>query len=175
MPLLPYTCPTNAGRAERFQHRTDMNSAPKLSDQLCFAAYSFAHALNRAYRPLLEPLGLTYPQYLVMLVLWEADGQTVKEIGGRLHLDSGTLTPLLKRLEATGCVSRRRDGRDERQVIVALTDKGRALSEKAVRIPLDLGCAMGAGGEEIDDLRERLVALRDRLADAGCGAEEPEA
>ncbi|WP_036791850.1 MarR family winged helix-turn-helix transcriptional regulator [Pleomorphomonas koreensis] len=151
-----------------------MNSAPKLSDQLCFAAYSFAHALNRAYRPLLEPLGLTYPQYLVMLVLWEADGQTVKEIGSRLRLDSGTLTPLLKRLEATGYVSRQRGSRDERQVIVALTDAGRALSEKATRVPLDLGCAMGAGREEIADLRDRLVALRDRLADAGCSVGEPE-
>ena len=146
-----------------------------LERQVCFALAITNRAVLAIYRPLLEPLGLTYPQYLVMLVLWEADGQTVKEIGSRLRLDSGTLTPLLKRLEATGYVSRQRCRRDERQVIVALTDKGRALSEKAARIPLDLGCAIGAGGEEIDDLRERLVALRDRLADAGCGADEPEA
>lgn len=152
-----------------------MTSAPKLSDQLCFAAYSFTHALNRAYRPLLEPLGLTYPQYLVMLVLWEDDGQTVKEIGDRLKLDSGTLTPLLKRLEAGGYVTRRRGREDERQVIVRLTDEGQALSEKAAQVPVELGCAMGAGLGEIAELRERLLALRDRLGEAGCAVGEPEA
>lgn len=149
-----------------------MTSAPKLSDQLCFAAYSFTHALNRAYRPLLEPLGLTYPQYLVMLVLWEADGQTVKEIGERLKLDSGTLTPLLKRLETIGYVTRRRGKADERQVIVHLTAEGRALSDKAAGIPVELGCAMGAELGEIADLRERLLALRDRLGETGCAVGE---
>ena len=149
-----------------------MTSAPKLSDQLCFAAYSFTHALNRAYRPLLEPLGLTYPQYLVMLVLWEADGQTVKEIGERLKLDSGTLTPLLKRLEAIGYVSRRRGRQDERQVIIHLTAEGRALSEKAAAVPNALGCAMGAEFAEIAELREHLLTLRDRLAEAGCAVDE---
>ncbi|WP_036840116.1 MarR family winged helix-turn-helix transcriptional regulator [Pleomorphomonas oryzae] len=151
-----------------------MTSAPKLSDQLCFAAYSFTHALNRAYRPLLEPLGLTYPQYLVMLVLWEADGQTVKEIGERLKLDSGTLTPLLKRLETIGYLTRRRGRQDERQVIIHLTDEGRALSEKAAEVPVALGCAMGAEWGEIAELREHLLTLRDRLADAGCAVGEPE-
>ncbi len=149
-----------------------MTSAPKLSDQLCFAAYSFTHALNRAYRPLLEPLGLTYPQYLVMLVLWENDEQTVKDIGERLKLDSGTLTPLLKRLEAGGYVTRRRGREDERQVIVHLTDEGRTLSEKATGIPNELGCAMGAELAEIVELRERLLALRDCLSDAGCATDE---
>lgn len=152
-----------------------MTSAPKLSDQLCFAAYSFTHALNRAYRPLLEPLGLTYPQYLVMLVLWEADGQTVKEIGERLRLDSGTLTPLLKRLEAAHYVTRRRGKQDERQVIVHLTDEGRALSEKAAEVPIELGCAMGTEWAEIAQLRDRLLALRDRLSETGCAVGEPEA
>lgn len=151
-----------------------MPSAPKLSDQLCFAAYSFTHALNRAYRPLLEPLGLTYPQYLVMLVLWEADGQTVKEIGERLKLDSGTLTPLLKRLEAGGYLTRQRGREDERQVIVHLTNEGKALSEKAAEIPTALGCAMGAEFAEISELREHLLTLRDRLAEAGCAVEETE-
>lgn len=151
-----------------------MTSAPKLSDQLCFAAYSFTHALNRAYRPLLEPLGLTYPQYLVMLVLWEADGQTVKEIGERLKLDSGTLTPLLKRLETIGYVSRRRGREDERQVIIHLTEEGRALSEKAAGIPTALGCAMGAEFAEITELREHLLTLRDRLIEAGCAVGEVE-
>ncbi|MBS1183356.1 MAG: MarR family transcriptional regulator [Proteobacteria bacterium] len=150
-----------------------MTSAPKLSDQLCFAAYSFTHALTRAYRPLLEPLGLTYPQYLVMLVLWEADGQTVKEIGERLRLDSGTLTPLLKRLEAAHYLTRRRGQQDERQVIVHLTDEGRALSEKAAGVPVDLGCAMGADWPEIAELRDHLIKLRDRLGEAGCAIGEP--
>jgi hypothetical protein len=90
----------------------------KLSRQLCFAVYSAAHAFNRVYKPILEPLGLTYPQYLVMLVLWEQDGLTVKEIGQQLHLDSGTLTPVLKRLQALGYVQRSRDLPDERQVRV---------------------------------------------------------
>ena len=150
-----------------------MTNVPKLSDQLCFAAYSFTHALNRAYRSLLEPLGLTYPQYLVMLVLWEADGQTVKEIGERLKLDSGTLTPLLKRLETIGYVTRRRGKEDERQVIVHLTDEGRTLSEKAVGVPIELGCAMGAEWGEIAQLRDSLLALRDRLGDTGCAIGEP--
>ncbi|PKR89851.1 MarR family transcriptional regulator [Pleomorphomonas diazotrophica] len=151
-----------------------MPSAPKLSDQLCFAAYSFTHALNRAYRPLLEPLGLTYPQYLVMLVLWEADGQTVKEIGERLKLDSGTLTPLLKRLETGGYLTRQRGRQDERQVIVNLTNEGKALSEKAAEIPTALGCAMGAEFAEISELREHLLTLRDRLVEAGCAVGEVE-
>ena len=150
-----------------------MTNAPKLSDQLCFAAYSFTHALNRAYRSLLEPLGLTYPQYLVMLVLWEADGQTVKEIGERLKLDSGTLTPLLKRLETIGYVTRRRGKEDERQVIVHLTDEGRTLSDKSVGVPIELGCAMGAEWGEIAQLRDRLLALRDRLGETGCAIGEP--
>ena len=152
-----------------------MTNVPKLSDQLCFAAYSFSHALNRAYRPLLEPLGLTYPQYLVMLVLWEADGQTVKEIGEHLRLDSGTLTPLLKRLETIGHVTRRRGREDERQVIVHLTAEGRALAEKAAAIPTALGCAMGAEWSEIVELRERLLSLRDRLSEAGCAGGEAKA
>src|SRR4030095_8240519 len=93
----------------------------RLDNQICFAVYSTAHAFNRFYKPLLDKLGLTYPQYLVMLVLWEEDGLPVKEIGERLFLDSGTLTPLLKRLEAAGLVKRTRSKEDERQVIVALT------------------------------------------------------
>lgn len=146
-----------------------MNSAQKLSNQLCFAAYSLAHALNRAYKPLLEPFGLTYPQYLVMLVLWETDDLAVKEIGERLMLDSGTLTPLLKRLEAAGYVVRRRASHDERQVIVSLTEKGRALAGQAEGVPISLGCAMGGDFGEIADLRERINAIRDRVMAGGCG------
>src|SRR5271166_7191954 len=101
-----------------------------LGNQLCFAIYSTAHAFNRVYKPLLDRLGLTYPQYLVMLVLWEGDGLPVKDIGERLHLDSGTLTPLLKRLEAAQLVKRTRGTEDERQVLIALTPQGQALREK---------------------------------------------
>lgn len=145
-----------------------MHSAQKLSNQLCFAAYSFAHVLNRAYKPLLEPFGLTYPQYLVMLVLWESDDLAVKEIGERLMLDSGTLTPLLKRLEATGYVVRRRASHDERQVIISLTDDGRALAKKAEGVPMNLGCAMGGDFGEIAELRERINAMRDRVMGGNC-------
>lgn len=96
----------------------------RLSEQLCFSIYSTAHAFNRTYRSLLKDLGITYPQYLVMLVLWEQDDLTVSEIGDRLYLDSGTLTPLLKRLETVGYVTRARDAADERQVRVRLSPQG---------------------------------------------------
>src|SRR3954449_1909081 len=106
-----------------------------LSSQLCFAIYSTAHAFNRVYKPLLDKLGLTYPQYLVMLVLWERDGVPLKDIGERLFLDSGTLTPLLKRLEAAELIKRTRSTEDERQVLIALTAKGHALRERARAVP----------------------------------------
>src|SRR5947209_6616566 len=109
-----------------------------LGDQLCFAVYSTAHAFNRFYKPLLERLGLTYPQYLVMLVLWERDGVAVKDIGERLFLDSGTLTPLLKRMEQAGLVKRTRSSEDERQVLVALTAQGQALKDKARAVPMSI-------------------------------------
>jgi DNA-binding MarR family transcriptional regulator len=102
----------------------------QLGNQLCFAVYSTAHAFNRVYKPLLDRLGLTYPQYLVMLVLWERDGLSVKEIGERLYLDSGTLTPLLKRMEAAHLLKRTRSAADERQVLVALTAQGAALRDR---------------------------------------------
>src|SRR6201994_3810823 len=103
----------------------------RLDNQICFAVYSAAHAFNRVYKPLLDRLGLTYPQYLVMLVLWERDDVPVKEIGEKLFLDSGTLTPLLKRLEAAHLVKRTRSSEDERQVLVALTAQGTGLRDKA--------------------------------------------
>ncbi|WP_411887416.1 MarR family winged helix-turn-helix transcriptional regulator [Hydrocarboniphaga effusa] len=135
----------------------------KLDMQLCFAVYSTALAFNSVYKPLLDPLGLTYPQYLVMLVLWERDGVPVKEIGRLLHLDSGTLTPLLKRLEAAGLVQRSRDPADERQLQVTLSVAGRALREKAQAVPPGIGAACGLGAGELMDLRDRLLALRERL------------
>src|SRR5579864_9651960 len=106
-----------------------------LGNQLCFAVYSAAHAFNRVYKPLLDRLGLTYPQYLVMLVLWERDDVPLKDIGEKLFLDSGTLTPLLKRLEAAHLVKRTRSSEDERQVLIALTSRGQALREKARTVP----------------------------------------
>ena len=137
-----------------------------LDKQLCFAVYSTAHAFNRFYKPLLDRIGLTYPQYLVMIVLWEGDGVTVKHLGERLMLDSGTLTPLLKRLEALGLVSRRRDAADERQVLVSLTDAGRALRAKAADIPPAVACGTQLGEAEFLALMGTLETLRTRLVAA---------
>ena len=134
-----------------------------LGNQLCFAIYSTAHAFNRVYKPLLDRLGLTYPQYLVMLVLWEEDGIAVKEIGERLFLDSGTLTPLLKRLDAAHLIRRTRSTRDERQVLIALTAQGHALREKARAVPAAILSASGCSIGELSSLRKSLVALRDQL------------
>jgi DNA-binding MarR family transcriptional regulator len=140
-----------------------------LDDQLCFALYAAQRAMTRAYAPLLEPLGITYPQYLVMIVLWEEDGASVKRIGERLALDSGTLTPLLKRLEQQGLVARRRSEEDERVVHIDLTQAGKALRAKAKRIPHTLACRAGfdvesrRGREGIAELRRELLALRARL------------
>lgn len=141
-----------------------------LDDQLCFALYHASRALTRAYAPLLDPLGLTYPQYLVLLVLWERDGVTVKALGERLALDSGTLTPLLKRLAHQGLVSRKRGEDDERVVRIHLTAAGRALRAKARKIPLDLACSAGyelaseRSMRELARLRDELTALAQRLS-----------
>jgi DNA-binding MarR family transcriptional regulator len=135
----------------------------RLDNQVCFAVYSTAHAFNRVYKPLLDRLGLTYPQYLVMLVLWERDDVAVKEIGERLFLDSGTLTPLLKRLEAADLVKRTRSTADERQVLIALTSKGRALQEKARTVPQSILAASACSISELSALKNDLVALRDQL------------
>jgi DNA-binding MarR family transcriptional regulator len=134
-----------------------------LDRQLCFALYSASHAMTRAYQPLLAPLGLTYPQYLVMLVLWQQDGLTVSQLGERLALDSGTLTPLLKRLEAAGHVRRLRDAEDERRVRLQLTPTGRALRAQAEPIPPALAAASGCGLDEIVSLTRRLAELSGRL------------
>ena len=142
-----------------------MTDPLRLDEQLCFAVYTASRALTRAYGPLLEPLGITYPQYLTLLVLWEQDGLSVKQLGERLALDSGTLTPLLKRL-------------DERVVHVSLTAEGRALRAKAKKVPLALACRAGFVVEDAKDmakvkkLREELHALSTRL---GAFAEDTEA
>lgn len=138
-----------------------------LADMLCFAVYSTANALSRAYQPILAPLDLTYPQFLVMLVLWERDDCMVSEIGARLNLDSGTLTPLLKRLEAAGRITRRRDPRDERQVRITLTDEGRKLREQAESVPEQIMCATGQPVSELQDLRNRLMKIRNHLTADG--------
>lgn len=134
-----------------------------LEQQLCFALYHASRAMIRAYGPLLEPLGLTYPQYLVMLVLWQEKTLSVKELGQRLALDSGTLTPLLKRLEQAGLVSRRRDSEDERVVRIELTPEGQKLRSKARNVPTELACRTGF---DVTDERElaRLARLRTELA-----------
>src|SRR6202140_5849854 len=134
-----------------------------LGNQLCFAIYSTAHAFNRVYKPLLDRLGLTYPQYLVMLVLWERDGLSVKDIGERLFLDAGTLTPLLKRLEAAELIKRTRSTEDERQVLIALTARGHALKEKARAVPQAILAASECSVSELSAMKNELVALRDRL------------
>ena len=135
----------------------------RLDNQLCFALYAASGLVTRAYRPLLEPLGLTYPQYLVMLVLWEDAPRTVKALGQALDLDSGTLTPLLKRLEAAGFVTRRRDAQDERKVQIELTDAGRALREKAAEVPAALACQLHLPLDEIVELRATLQDLARRM------------
>ena len=151
-----------------------MSSAPKqaapagidilaLEHQFCFALYSASHAMTKTYKPLLDALGLTYPQYLVMLVLWQQDGVLVKDIGARLFLDSGTLTPLLKRLEAGGLLARNRDPHDERQVRISLTPAGRALRQQAMAIPEQVLCASGQQLGALGRLRSELATVRDDL------------
>ncbi|SMH56228.1 MarR family winged helix-turn-helix transcriptional regulator [Azospirillum agricola] len=131
----------------------------RLDRQLCFALYSASNRITRLYRPLLDKLGLTYPQYLAMLVLWERSPRTVGELGDALDLDSGTLTPLLKRMEANGLVARRRDPADERRVIVELTDAGAALREPALSVPVTLACHFALPLDEVGPLRDRIKAL----------------
>ncbi|WP_207459977.1 MarR family transcriptional regulator [Azospirillum sp. SYSU D00513] len=137
-----------------------------LANQVCFALYSATLAMTRVYRPLLDGLGLTYPQYLVMLLLWEEDGQAMKGLGERLGLDSGTLTPLLKRLEGQGLVTRARDPEDERVVRVRLTPEGAALRGKAECLPARITEAAGCSTEQLSALRETLLRLRDDLNEA---------
>jgi DNA-binding MarR family transcriptional regulator len=142
---------------------SDTETMPRLDSQVCFAVYSTLHAINKAYAPLLEKVDLTYPQYLVMLVLWETDDVTVKMLGERLHLDSGTLTPLLKRLEAIGRIRRARDPKDERQVRISLTDDGKELRRRAKEIPASIARAMGRSGDDLKALRKDLRRVRTAL------------
>jgi DNA-binding MarR family transcriptional regulator len=137
-----------------------------LDEQLCFALYAASRAVTAAYRPLLSRLGLTYPQYLVMLVLWERGAVPVKELGEALRLDYGTLSPLLKRLEAAELIRRTRQPADERSVLVEPTAAGRALRRRAHRVPAAIGAATGLSAREARRLRDQLTALTDRLAES---------
>jgi DNA-binding MarR family transcriptional regulator len=136
----------------------------QLDNQLCFALYSTSLAMTKIYKPLLDELGLTYPQYLAMLVLWEKDGLMVSELGQRLYLDSGTLTPLLKRLEAAGFITRIRAVEDERRVHITLTSSGRKLKAKAAKIPACILSASQCSISEISDLTRQVQSLRQHLA-----------
>ncbi|MBT9464362.1 MarR family transcriptional regulator [Hydrogenophaga sp.] len=144
--------------------RLSSDQALQLDHQLCFALYSASLTMTKLYKPLLDEIGLTYPQYLAMLVLWEHDGVAVSELGERLHLDSGTLTPLLKRLEAAELVTRLRDVQDERRVLIRLTAAGRKLKARAARIP---GCVLQATQCDVAEvlaLTRQVQTLRDRLS-----------
>lgn len=140
-----------------------MQDQLKLDNFICFAVYTAGHALNRVYKPLLDALGLTYPQYLAMVSLWEQDGQTVGGLGEKLFLESSTLTPLLKRLEMAGYIHRERSKQDERVVVLRLTDEGKRLKERAETVP---GCIIDASGRNADQLarlQAEIVALREAL------------
>ena len=147
----------------RSEQSRSRDEALNLNDFLCFAVYSAAHALKRVYKPLLAELGLTYPQYLVMVALWEADDQTVGSLGDKLILESNTLTPLLKRLESLGFIERSRDSSDERQVRLRLTKTGRALRAKALHIPPCIEEASGLKPEDFQRMRREITALQKSL------------
>ncbi len=143
---------------------TESDAALRLDNQLCFALYSTSLAMTKVYKPLLDRLGLTYPQYLVMLLLWEQDEVTVSALGERLYLDSGTLTPLLKRMQVSGLVVRNRSQEDERRVLISLTDAGRQLKVKAAQVP---GCVVSATHVPVSELMaltQQVQALRRHLA-----------
>ena len=140
-----------------------MSDAPRLDDQLCFALYNASRAMTATYAPLLAELDLTYPQYLAMMVLWEADGSRVSAIGDRLHLDSATLTPLLKRLEARGVIERRRSSEDERVVEVFLTADGKRLKTKAKHVQRCIFECAGMSLRQLVEMREQLETLTARL------------
>jgi DNA-binding MarR family transcriptional regulator len=147
------------------------NEMMKLENQVCFALYSFAREVTKLYHPLLKDIGLTYTQYITMLALWEKDRVSVKELGSRLYLDSGTLTPLLKKLEKMGLITRARDKMDERSVVIALTGQGAAMQERAKEIPVQLYCRTGISIEEADGLRRQLTEAMSRLQGSMAAAE----
>ena len=142
---------------------TDTKPSLRLEDQLCFSLYSTTLAMNKLYRSVLKELDLTYPQYLVLLVLWERDERSVTAIGDELFLDSATLTPLLKRMEKAGLLSRVRNAGDERSVTISLSPAGRALQARAQQVAMQVFCATGLSAQELGSIRQRLISLRDVL------------
>ncbi|WP_219834508.1 MarR family winged helix-turn-helix transcriptional regulator [Paenibacillus sp. R14(2021)] len=150
----------------------ETNAQLELDNQVCFALYACAREVTKLYRPFLDELGITYTQYVTLLALWEKDGVPVKELGGRLYLDSGTLTPLLKKLEGSGLIHRERDPQDERSVLVRLTDKGREMKMSAVPIPERVFCQINMPHEELAQLLGQLHKLTSSLHADGCHAED---
>lgn len=142
---------------------TPRHSVPDVTGMLCFSIYSAGHAFTQLYRPLLERLSLTYPQYLVMVALWNRDGQTVKELGQTLFLDSSTLTPLLKRIETAGLITRTRNPRDEREVLLHLTEEGRALQSQTADVMQCIQEAVGLDAETVDAIRTSIDTIRDSI------------
>lgn len=140
---------------------------PEIEHLLCFSIYSTGLAFNQLYRPLLEEIGLTYPQFLVMVALWSQEGRTVKELGEALFLDSSTLTPLLKRLESAGLISRLRNPKDERQVLLSVTDKGNELRAAAASVACAVREAVGISAETAQALQVQLGAIRDKIHHRG--------
>ncbi|MDO3436962.1 MarR family transcriptional regulator [Rhizobium sp. CBN3] len=141
----------------------DLAGVPKIEEMLCFSIYSAGHAFNQLYRPLLDELDLTYPQFLVMTALWARDDRTVKDLGETLFLDSSTLTPLLKRLENVGLVTRNRNPADERQVLLRLPPKGQALKNRAAHVFDCIGTAVGLDAETVSKIRDTIASLRDNI------------
>ena len=135
----------------------------KLENQLCFSLYALSREIIRLYKPFLDKYNLTYTQYLTMIVLWEAEKMNIKEIGVRLHLDSGTLTPVIKKLEAMDLISKKRDSSDDRVVIVELTEKGRSLRDEIRDIPELMSCEIGITPQEKDELKEPVERLLNKL------------
>ncbi|GAA0342046.1 hydroperoxide stress response transcriptional regulator OhrR [Bowmanella denitrificans] len=150
-----------------------MNSTPcealRLDNQLCFALYSTSLAMGKLYKPLLNRLGLTYPQYLMMLVLWEEDGLTSTDMGKRLQQDLGALSPVIKRLENQGLLERRRSAEDERRVQLFLTGQGKAMRDQAQQLPGEVLCASGLQLEQLASLKQQLDSLRANLSQASSG------
>ena len=141
----------------------DPAAPPRIDDLLCFSIYSAGLAFNQLYRPLLEEIGLTYPQFLVMVALWSEEGRSVKQLGEALYLDSSTLTPLLKRLEAAGLLTRTRNPQDERQVLLHVSEKGRALQQEAAPVARCVGEAVGLDVDTVKNIRTAIDAIRDSL------------
>ncbi|MES5048185.1 MarR family transcriptional regulator [Rhizobium nepotum] len=140
------------------------DSLPDVTGMLCFSLYSAGHTFTQLYRPLLDRLGLTYPQYLVMVTLWKRDGQNVKELGKTLFLDSSTLSPLLKRLDSAELITRTRSPRDEREVLLHLTEKGRMLRSSAADIMRCVEEAVGLDAETVQSIKAAIDMIRDKLA-----------